>query len=442
MRNLWQWVLVISLHSVEQLNQYDRLFVGFSGGLDSTVLLHNLAAQPTLVNKLVAIHINHGLSANALNWQTHCQQFCKELDIQLIVKQVDFARLANIEEEARKARYQAFASLLAAKDCLILAHHLDDQAETLLLQLFRGAGIDGLAAMPARKEFAEATLLRPFLEFSRQNLEDYAKAHQLDWIDDESNQNLAFSRNYLRQKILPSIGARWPAVVNNLVRTTQHCQQAQSNLEALAKIDCPALNLPSTTLDFASLSSLDRARIANVLRFWFKSNKVKVPGTLSFNRLITEVIEAKKDARPQVAWKGNCVRRYQQKLYLMQAEEETNLTTLAWPFFPKPLVIKGLGQLIVREAVQGLLLPEQSQVEIRFRQGGELFNWHGQIKQLKKLLQEWQVPPWLRDRIPLLYINGQLAVVVDYAVSDLFYGDIAPNSSPLELVLSTGPIIK
>ncbi|MBA3537156.1 MAG: tRNA lysidine(34) synthetase TilS, partial [Tatlockia sp.] len=413
-----------------------------SGGLDSTVLLQNLSTQPTLINKLVAVHINHGLSINAFQWQSHCQQFCKELGIQLIVKQVDFSRLANIEEAARKARYQAFAALLSEEDCLILAHHLDDQAETLLLQLFRGAGVDGLAAMPARKKFAEATLLRPYLKFSRQNLEDYAKAHQLEWIDDESNQNLAFSRNYLRQKILPLIGSRWPAVVRNLVRTTQHCQQAQSNLEALAKIDCPELKEPSTTLALASLSGLDRARIANVLRFWFKLNKVKMPGTLSFNRLITEMIEAKNDARPLIAWKGYCVRRYQHKLYLMQDKEETVLSSQVWTCFPKPLVIEGLGKIIVREVAQGFLLPGQSQIEIRFRQGGELFNWHGQNKQLKKLLQEWQVPTWLRDRIPLFYINGQLAIVVGYAVSDLFFGESAPNSSPLELELSIGPIIK
>ncbi|MBA2652891.1 MAG: tRNA lysidine(34) synthetase TilS [Tatlockia sp.] len=427
----------LSAYWLEHLGQYDRLFVGYSGGLDSTVLLHHLAAQPALVKKLLAVHINHGLSANALNWQNHCQQVCNDLGIRLIVKQVVLAKQTNLEEEARKVRYEAFASLLASKDCLILAHHLDDQAETLLLQLFRGTGIDGLAAMAAQKEFDQANLLRPFLEFSRQDLEKYAQIHKLEWVDDESNQNTSFSRNYLRHQVLPLIRDRWPAVVNNLVRTTNHCQQAQSNLEALAKIDCPTLNAVSTTLPLASLSTLNSARISNVLRYWFKSNKVKIPDTLSFNRLLTEVIQARKDASPEVIWKGFSVRRYQQRLYLSQAEEEEIFPPINWPHFPEPLDLKNLGKLVVKEAVEGFLLSTPGPIEIRFRQGGELFKWHGQIKHLKKLLQKWQVPPWLRGSIPLLFVNGQLAVIVGYAVSDLFYGKIGKNCSPLELVLKS-----
>lgn len=437
MRSSWRWVLVTRLTAywLEQLGQYDRLLVGYSGGLDSTVLLHLLAGQPTLVNKLLAVHVNHGLSANANNWQDHCQQFCKDLAIPLVVKQVNLPSQANLEEEARKARYEIFSSLLANTDGLILAHHLDDQAETLLLQLFRGTGIDGLAAMAAKKGFAGANLLRPFLQLSRQNLEEYAKTNLLSWVEDESNLNISFSRNYIRHRVLPLICERWPAVVDNLVRTTHHCQQAQSNLEALAKIDCPTLNEVSSTLPLAFLSTLNSERISNVLRFWFKSNQVKQPDTLSFNRLLKEVIQARSDARPEVVWKGFSVRRYQQTLYLSQVEKEQFFATTNWPQFPEPLKIEDLGEIIVKEAEQGFLLPTPAKIEVRFRQGGELFKWHGQLKQLKKLLQEWQVPPWQRGSIPLVFVNGQLAVIVGYAVSDLYFGKIEGNCSPLELVL-------
>ncbi len=406
------------------------------------MLLHNLAIHPILKSKLIAVHVNHGLSPNALRWQSHCQTFTKQLGVRLTIKSVDFGRLANIEEEARKARYKAFATELESEDCLILGHHLDDQAETLLLQLFRGAGVDGLSAMPAQKEFAGASLLRPFLEYSRQTLENYAKAHHLEWINDESNQNMDFSRNYLRLKILPEIDSRWPDVAKNLVRTTKHCQQAQSNLEALAKLDCPSLNRPTSVLPLASLCDLETGRLSNVIRFWFKLNQVKVPDTKTFNCFIKELIQVREDASPKIIWKGNCVRRYQQNLYLTKVEEPVLFKPLIWSDFPRTLSIAGLGQLNVIKANHGLLVPELSQIEIRFRQGGELFCWHGQQKQLKKLFQEWKVPPWLRDRIPLLYINDQLALVVGYAISDYFYGETTAKFEAFELVLTAKPFIK
>ncbi|WP_176695318.1 tRNA lysidine(34) synthetase TilS [Legionella massiliensis] len=414
---------LLSVEWLKQLDQYKRVIVGFSGGLDSTVLLHSLANQPGLAQKLLAVHINHGLSPNAVNWQRHCQLFCKNLGIALQAKEVEFARHANIEDEARKARYQVFASLLSDEDCLILGHHLNDQAETLLLQLFRGTGIDGLAAMAESKDFGRAKILRPFLEQRRQNLETYAREYQLQWIEDESNQNTAFNRNFLRHEVLPVLDSRWPAIVNNLTRTASHCQQAQSNLDDLAKLDCPELSPASRILPLVRLNRLSEARITNVLRAWFKANNFRLPGTLTFNRLISEVIEARDDAQPKVAWQGGCVRRYQQALYLMADEESQPLSAMTWLLFPQPVVIEGLGTLVANNVAQGLLLPEQAQIEIRFRQGGELFYWRGQNKHLKKLMQDWSIPPWQRDRIPLLFINGQCAAVVGYAISDHFYAE-------------------
>lgn len=418
---------------VKKLSLYKRIFVGFSGGLDSTVLVHSLATHPSLLNQITAVHINHGISPNALAWQQQCQQFCKEYQIPLITQQVEFERHANIEEEARKARYQVFANLLTTEDCLLLGHHLNDQAETLLLQLFRGAGIDGLAAMQAIKKFAQGVLLRPFLQYSREILENYALAERLNWIDDESNLNTDFSRNYLRHQVLPQLERRWPAAVNNLVRTTHHCQQAQANLEDLAIIDCPALNQSSIILPLSSLKNLSFARLSNVLRMWLKINQIKLPSNLIFKRIISEVIEAREDAKPQVVWKEGCVRRYQQTLYLSNNDPAVLLQTQNWISFPQTLVINGLGRLQVKMANQGLVLPTPAQIEIRFRQGGELFHWHGQTKQLKKLFQEWHIPPWQRDSIPLLYVNKQLAVVIGYAISDLFYGETDSNSYQLSL---------
>lgn len=187
-----------------------RWLVGFSGGLDSTVLLH---ALKTLVDKqsLVAIHINHGLSANADAWQRHCQAVCQRWGLPLHVERVEIAGEGAIEERARKARFEAFAQAMAKGDCLLLAHHRQDQAETVLFRLLRGAGVAGLGAIRPQRSFAGGQILRPLLAVDRADLEAYARAQDLVWVEDESNTNTSFDRNFLRQKILPALRSRWPA---------------------------------------------------------------------------------------------------------------------------------------------------------------------------------------------------------------------------------------
>lgn len=433
---------------------YHTLFLGFSGGLDSTVLLHSLASQPALVGKLQAVHIHHGLSVNAAAWQLHCQQVCDALTVPLIVRQVTFDCSANIEEGARNARYQAFSTLLQDNDCLLLAHHCDDQAETLLLQLFRGAGIDGLAAMAAVKTFAKGALVRPFLQHSRQALEDYARQHQLTWVEDESNQNSAFSRNYLRHNIMPLLQEKWPAVVSNLVRSAMHCQHAKQNLAALANIDCVPLGSPRDSLDLAPLQSLDHPRLVNVLRVWLQNNGVRLPSADVLNRLIDEVILASTDATPLVQWGDIVVRRYQQMLYVLRDDAPHYYLPKEWVNFPAALLLDrgdgpenceptpfshnaivdvGLDYLSASRDVEGLRVPEGSRVSVRFRQGGELFFWRGQTKQLKKLWQQWQVPPWQRGLVPLLYIDNELAAVVGFAISDHYFSQDSVNTYRIEL---------
>lgn len=417
------------------LAHYNKIIVGYSGGLDSTVLLHSLAQEPLLLKKLVAVHINHGISPHALVWQNHCFNFCQSLSIPLIIEQVDFLchSQANLEEEARKARYQVFSSLLTSVDCLLLGHHFDDQAETLLLQLFRGAGVDGLAAMVGQKSFAKGQLLRPLLAYSRQQLESYALSQKLGWVDDESNQDISYSRNFIRHQVLPLLRQRWPGVESNLVRTSQLCQQAQKNLAVLAQIDYPMLKECSNTLSLSGFITLDEDRIANILHYWLKANQVKIPAAVFIERIIKEVIKAKKDANPLIQWKSISIRRYQQTLYLAKQEAKALHQSYAWPLFPQPLDLEGIGQLSVAKQNKGLIIPPHARLEIRFRQGGELFHWHGQRKQLKKLFQEWRVPTWLRDRLPLLYINGKLAQVVGYAIADTFYGEESQNNYQISL---------
>ncbi|MFJ1267171.1 tRNA lysidine(34) synthetase TilS [Legionella lytica] len=414
-------------------NRFDKLIVGFSGGLDSTVLLHALASHSSLHSKLLAVHINHGISPNALAWQQHCERFCRHLGIHFITKAVQFDRSANIEEGARLARYAVFSSLLREQDCLVLGHHQDDQAETVLLQLLRGTGVDGLAAMTERGALGKGAIARPCLNSTRAQLAQYAKVRQLVWIDDESNQDVSYSRNYLRQKILPLLADKWPGATGNIARTALHCQQAKSNLDVLALQDCPELSFASDSLCITPLLKLDFARLANVLRTWLRKRKIQAPSTALLGRIIDELIFARIDAAPQVNWDKVVVRRYQQHLYLDKKNTIHLPNYSEWLQFPSPLMLGADGFGVIAESArQGLVVPANAKITIRFRQGGETLVLHGQTKQLKKLFQEWQIPPWQRERTPLLYINDELAAVVNYAISDVFFNRNVPHAWSLK----------
>lgn len=405
---------------LSRLSRFSKLIVGFSGGLDSTVLLHALASHSILSTKLVAVHINHAISSKAPSWQIHCEQLCQSLAIDFITESVQCDRLANVEEGARIARYAVFSSLLSEQDCLILGHHQDDQAETVLLHLFRGAGVDGLAAMAESGRLGLGTLARPFLSHSRAQLADYAALHHLTWIEDESNQDINYSRNYLRQKIMPLLVEKWSGIVGSMARTASHCQQAKSNLDVLATYDCPVLDKNSLFIE--PLLSLSFERRANILRVWLRNNQVQLPSTSTFHRLIHEMIGARIDAIPEVSWGKVRVRRYQKHLYLERKNTLNLPACTEWAEFPSPLILEEARiNLLAKKANQGLVVPEGAKIFVRFRQGGEVFSWHGQSKQLKKLFQEWNIPPWLRERVPLLYFNDELVAVVGYAVSDLFF---------------------
>ncbi|QBS08805.1 tRNA lysidine(34) synthetase TilS [Legionella israelensis] len=418
------------------LKKFKRLFVGFSGGLDSTVLLHLLSTSLPLKKKLTAIHIHHGLSQNAAQWQKHCELFCQKQAIPMIWRAIDFDRSANIEENARLARLNVFSSLLTENDAILLGHHQDDQAETVLLQLFRGAGIDGLAAMAQISTLGKGELIRPLLTVTREQLKRYAVSQQLNWIEDETNLEVKFTRNFIRHEIIPILEQRWPSVSKNIARTAELCQQARQNLQDLAGLDLDSSSLTRSILAFESLLPLRKERIANVLRFWLKFNGVKMPSAVIIERIIDEVMFVREDAEPMVQWEQIQIRRYRKQLFLLKTDNMQVPEKTPWPHFPEPLKITDLGRLVVNRVTRGLVFPEGSHIDIRFRRGGELFYWHGQSKQLKKLFQEWNIPPWLRDHIPLIYINDELALVVGYAVSDKFYKKNQKNAWEIQLKFS------
>ena len=413
------------------LPTHHQYLIAYSGGVDSHVLLHIMA---TLRNQypemqLQALHIHHGLSKNADKWAEHCQIVCSSLQIAYQCHYISHSPLANesIEAWAREARYGIFADLLASGMSLLTAHNQDDQAETLFLQLFRGAGPKGLAAMLAQQSFAQGYICRPLLNFNRQQIHEYAMAHQLTWQEDESNEDVRFDRNFLRQQIMPLLRERWPAVVKNLTRSSQHCAEATVLLTELAQQDLGhGVTSEKKSLPLAALWSLSAERQRNALRHWLSSQGCRMPSSQKLQEMQQILLHCRQDALPQVTCDEYTVRRYRRHLVVVSAplSPPSAPYAICWDF-SVPLDLPGNLEQLIAVQQQGTGISTRWSVEkfsIRFRRGGERCQPQGKNHRylLKKLFQEWGIPPWERNRIPLLYYEEQLAAVVGYCICSPF----------------------
>ena len=396
--------------------------VAYSGGLDSTVLLHCaaaiVAANPAI--SIRAVHVHHGLHHDADAWTAHCEQTCELLNIPLSVLKVDAARRPgqSPEETARTARYQAIESLMRPREALLLAQHRDDQAETVLLQLFRGSGLNGLAAMPVRAEFGDGTMLRPFLELTRADLQAYATLHRLNWVEDSSNADSAFDRNFLRQQVVPLLQSRWPGLSQTLARTARHCAEASELLATEARTLLNDLLEPNGVgISTDRLAALDLKRQKLALRAWISAAGYRMPNTVVIERILREGLGAGPDRNPRVRWQDAEVCRNRGGLYVLPLLASVdNKTIRDWPPGQDTVKLDGNGELTMIPSNQGGLCRERwerSRVEVRYRQGGERLRLPGRAgsHELKKLFQEVAMPTWIRERIPLVYLDNQLASV-------------------------------
>lgn len=404
--------------------------VAYSGGLDSHVLLHLLATAKTeLSGKLLAVHVNHHIQQPANDWAEHCRQVCEQLGIPFLLLDVDGKARAGKSPEAvaRAARYAALKNQLPAQTVVLTAQHQNDQAETLLLQLFRGAGPKGLAAMPRCIGFAAGWLLRPFLDIPRHELLDYAQQHGLNWIEDPSNADTRYDRNLLRQDIMPRLQSRWPGLTVTLARAAGHQSEQQQLVEVLAQQDrqhCVVQGRRS--LSILALQQLSAARQRNVLRYWLSSADFSLPSRVVLERIRTELILGRVDSSPLVSWPGVEIRRF--RGHLMAAEplpHHDPATTLSWESPGLPVRIPSAGGVLSAKSANGagLAITNDGQNwSIHFRTGGERLqpDGHGNRRTLKNLFQEWGVPEWERARIPLIYVGDTLAAVAGFCVCDGF----------------------
>ncbi len=403
----------------------DHLVIGLSGGVDSMVLLDILVLlSKQLLFELSAVHVNHGISSCASDWSQFCCCQCYGYGVPISVEYLNVAKEPgqSLEAVARDKRYQIYD--LQHADYLVLAQHRDDQAETLLLQLFRGAGVKGLSAMPViRSQSTDAAplILRPLLGVSRNVIEAYALQRQLHWIHDESNDSRIFSRNFLRHEILPVLRSHYPGYARALQRTSRHMAEASQLLDELAETDAETCII-SGKLHVTALRELSRMRAKNLLRYVLHKHVAQLPSAAKLDDLLTQLLDAQKDTKLRVTFGQTEIRLYQEAVYILpRTRRLPEQLQLEWQGEPS-MALKALGGTLHFTRLQGQGVSasklKQAPVHVKMRAGGERFtpDCKRPRRSLKNLMQEASIPPWERFALPLLFCGEHLVWVPDIGI--------------------------
>ena len=363
-----------------------KIVVALSGGVDSVVLLHFLNRH--YPGNIRAVHINHNLSKYSKEWSSFCENLCKKDNIKFKSIDIIIKNSSNIEENARKKRYLSLTSEILNNEILCTAHHQEDQAETFLLQLFRGSGVAGLAAMPEKKIINGSQLYRPFLNISKTQILDYASENKLNWVEDDSNQNIHFKRNLLRIDFVPKLSGVFNSLTKNIARSAKHQAEALELMHDLAELDITNYVLiVKDRLQVIPLLELPKRRLVNVIRYFIDKQNFLLPSSKVLDEIIS-LLTAKADAKSIVKWHDYQVRRYRNELYFF--DEFKTQATPPCPYYES--------------------LKDLPNFEIRFRREGQRIELKGKThsQSLKKILQESKIPPWERDKLRMYYIDGSL----------------------------------
>ena len=416
------------LSLLESSKKIKSITVALSGGVDSVVLLHLLhPLQKTHHFILKASHVHHGLNKNADKWTAFCEKLCAKLSVPFEVHHIKLPQKKSlgIEGEARRLRYEKL--LTNKSDLVVLAHHEDDQAETFLLQLIRGAGVKGLSSMAHFD--ATRKLWRPLLHTSRTEIESYAKKHQLKWIEDDSNQNTDFDRNFIRAKVLPILKNRFSHIIKVISRSSAHLAEAQYLLDELAEIDLKK-HLKSIKckhkLKIKILDKLSHVRAKNILRYWLEMNGQMMPSKDVLDELLRQVLTAKKDATIKIQLSKDFeIRRYQDEIYVVPKNQKRHKNyEMIWAGESEILLPNGTQLTFKKVKGRGINFKflSNQKLKIRNRQGGEFFKPDAKrpTKKIKQLLQESDLPPWEREFLPLIFVGDQLASVPNFGVDIKF----------------------
>lgn len=438
-----------TLKPVFEIHGNIELIIAYSGGIDSQVLLHaltQLKQNKLISNEITVCHVNHGLSDNAECWQKLAEQECTKLSVKLVVKRVNVQVKAqqSLEALARDARYYALKTLRDNKSIVLTGHHSDDQSETFLLALKRGAGLKGLSAMSVQTPLGQHLLVRPLLNVSRQAIEDYAKTHQLSWVEDESNLDTSFDRNFIRQHIIPLLRERWPSINNTINRSASHCLAGQELLDELAEQDLTVCKNGETGLHIHALTALSPARFNNLLRFFMAQQGCLMPSTEQVNQ-VRQQLQADEDKNPQIKVAQHVFRRFKGTLFLTPEyndisdwQGQVDLFQETTPLGNSVLTLPdNLGELVFNtntvtssnqntddnNALPRISLPKQGQqVSVRFCHENPKCLPHFRLhsRAVKKVLQELNIAPWQRKRIAFLYYDNELVAAIGHFICKPF----------------------
>ena len=430
------------MHPIEQqildtigLLPSQPIYVAYSGGVDSQVLLHALSqlhSRELIEQHITACHIHHGLNSKADEWQQFCLQQAQQRGVAFKTQNVEVTakKQHSIEALAREARYQALTQMVPAQSLLLTGHHQDDQAETLLLALKRGAGISGLSAMQSQTSLFGLSVIRPLLNVSRAEIEAYASDNGLVHIEDDSNADQRFDRNFIRHSVLPLLQSRWPSIVQTMNRSSHHCDESQLILNEVAVDDIQQIEVEAGALSVTKLSELSKARFNNALRYYLKQGFSENPSSGQLLQIAQQCL-AGQDKTPEIKLHHSVIRRFQDKLFVTPVLEDVS----DWHYQLESLntlieLPDALGELTFSQSrlkpetrCWQIQLPEPNQkVTIRFSHKNPkcLPDYRQHSQHLKKVLQELKIAPWLRKRIPFLYYDDQLVAALGYFVCKPF----------------------
>jgi len=410
------------LHILGSQPNTKTYLVGFSGGADSTALLYALKQLEGELNAPIkAVHVNHGIHADADLWQEHCENFCRQHEITLICRSIKLAGNAGygIEAEARHLRYETMAALLEPGDYLLTAHHADDQAETLLLNLMRGSGVDGLSAMPQSRPMEPGVLLRPLLDFENSALISYLQSNDIDWLEDPSNQLVTHDRNFIRHEILPLLEGRWQGVNQRLLLTRNAMAEARSLLERLADEYLEQYLRHPFVLQLAAELDEDPALFKLAIRRWLKQSALPSIPVRSLESLYDQVIEAVDGHKIIIQWAGCSLRLYQDQLWLQQ-DTILPCPDTDWPDSQTSVDLGADSGKLSLEGINVYGPPSELKVCNRQSCSDNSIKQGGHHKRLKNLFQSAGIPGWLRDSIPLCLQNDELVAIGDWCFDDQF----------------------
>ena len=421
------------LESLGRLPIPSRYWVGFSGGADSTALLlalHESADQ--LAAPMHAVHFDHGLQEQAGDWAAHCEEFCRERGIPFRLETLSVPRTSrsSLEEEARNRRYRAVSRILGEQDMYLTAHHAEDQAETLFLNLMRGSGIEGLAGIPVLRNLGQGWVARPLLDIHRKELVGFLRERGVAWLEDPSNTDMAFDRNFLRGELFPQLEQRWPGLAKRLSRTARNARASANAMAAVIEQHAGDLLQDCLRMPARKLLALDAEMQSLVLRQWLRRQEIPVLPESRLGEFLQQLSESQADSQPEVQWGDWMMKRYRSDLWLHRREPFAACERKTW----RGGMQVELGPDSGSYHLQGGKTEIPSGWRVGAREAGDRIRTFetGPSRKLKHFFQTASIPPWLRLGIPVLYWDDEPVALGDWAIGHRLQWWLMENGLELE----------